>query len=256
MGQYYVAVNKQKKQVLRPGPFGDSSKMVEWGSSSIGFLTALGVLMSDGCGSGNGDLITDNSEYEALIGSWAGDTVVVSGDYGKDGWLVTKKQIASWKTSRRRAYQAYDRYTPERAEEELERYVNNRIPNLYHVGGELFEDVSYPMVRTLCEDSHWKESLQQTEVWGGIPEGCSKRSSAGVAFWLVGKKVKDNIMDRNEHYTNVALAKTSYNDLLMSLMALGGRIGDGINPAMAALKELRESVNYITDLELRPPERV
>ena len=81
MGQYYRTVNLDKKQYLHPHKFDDGLKLMEFASSSCGTLRALAILLADGNGRGGGDL---RSEDE-LVGSWAGDRIVITGDYADVG---------------------------------------------------------------------------------------------------------------------------------------------------------------------------
>jgi hypothetical protein len=69
--------------------FGEGLKLMEFGMSAGGSMTALAVLLSNGCGRGGGDLHSDNP----IVGSWAGDQIVVAGDYGDEGkFLPADKQ--------------------------------------------------------------------------------------------------------------------------------------------------------------------
>lgn len=77
MGQYYYIVNIDKKQYLHPHDFGDGLKLLEFGSSGCGTMLGLAVLLADGNGRGGGDLRSHNP----IVGSWAGDRIVVTGDY-------------------------------------------------------------------------------------------------------------------------------------------------------------------------------
>ena len=77
MGQYYYIVNMSKRQFLDPHKFGDGMKLLEFGCSQTGTLTALAVLLADGNGRGGGDLHSENP----IIGSWKGDRIVIAGDY-------------------------------------------------------------------------------------------------------------------------------------------------------------------------------
>lgn len=84
MGQYFIVVNPDKEQYLSPHNFGDGLKLMEFGNSQAGTLTGLAVLLADGNGKGLGDLDSDHD----IIGSWAGDRVVVAGDYANPGEFV------------------------------------------------------------------------------------------------------------------------------------------------------------------------
>ena len=81
MGQYYLIVNVDKGEYLNPHRFGDGLKLLEFGPSGSGTMTGLAVLLADGNGRGGGDLGSDHP----IIGSWAGNRIVVAGDYA-DPW--------------------------------------------------------------------------------------------------------------------------------------------------------------------------
>ena len=89
MGQYYKIVNVKKREYLNPHMFNEGLKLMEFGMSAGGSMTALAVLLSNGCGRGGGDLHSENE----IVGSWAGDPIVIAGDYGDDGkFLPEDKQ--------------------------------------------------------------------------------------------------------------------------------------------------------------------
>ena len=87
MGQYYKIINITKKEYLTPWRFDDGAKLVEFGNSGKGTMLALAALLSNGNGRGGGDIQSANS----LIGSWAGDKIVIGGDYA-DADFLTKEQ--------------------------------------------------------------------------------------------------------------------------------------------------------------------
>jgi hypothetical protein len=78
MGQYYMVVNLDKKQYIRPHAFDDGAKLLEFGCSAGSTMTALALLLSSGNGRGGGD----HPSSAPPIGSWAGDRIVVAGDCG------------------------------------------------------------------------------------------------------------------------------------------------------------------------------
>ena len=84
MGQYYKIVNIKKKQYISPYIFGDGSKLMEFSMSANGVLAGLAILLADGNGRGGGDLGSKND----IVGSWAGDNIVVAGDYADEGKFV------------------------------------------------------------------------------------------------------------------------------------------------------------------------
>jgi hypothetical protein len=84
MGQYFKVVNISKKQYIHPHTFGDGLKLKEFGASGMGTMQALAVLLASGMGRGSGDLHTNNP----IVGSWAGDRIVIAGDYADTGIFV------------------------------------------------------------------------------------------------------------------------------------------------------------------------
>jgi hypothetical protein len=88
MGQYYKIVNIKKKQYISPHTFGDGSKLMEFSMSASGVLAGLAILLADGNGRGGGDLHSKND----IIGSWAGDNIVVAGDYADAGKFVKEPE--------------------------------------------------------------------------------------------------------------------------------------------------------------------
>ena len=79
MGQYFYIVNLDKKEYLHPHCFGDGLKLMEFGCSSNGTMTALTFLLRKSDDGGGGDF----NEFESypIVGSWAGDRIVIIGDY-------------------------------------------------------------------------------------------------------------------------------------------------------------------------------
>jgi hypothetical protein len=78
MGQYYTIINLTKKEYIRPHAFDDGAKIMEFGSSGDGTMYAFSLLMSSGYGQG-----CEEELESSLIGSWAGDNVIIAGDYSE-----------------------------------------------------------------------------------------------------------------------------------------------------------------------------
>lgn len=74
MGQYHLIVNLGKRQYLSPTDFDDGLKLTEFGNSKGGVLKALASLLLAG--------------KKTSKKSWAGDPLVVTGDYGDKGKFV------------------------------------------------------------------------------------------------------------------------------------------------------------------------
>ena len=77
MGQYYILVNLSTGEYVHPHEVGDGAKLMEIAYSTGGLMTALTVLLASGNGRGNGDIRCDHP----LVGRWAGDRIVLAGDY-------------------------------------------------------------------------------------------------------------------------------------------------------------------------------
>ena len=129
MGQYYLACNLDKGQVLDPWTFGDGAKLVEFGASGGGLMTALALLLADGNNRGSGDLRSE----DPLIGSWAGDRLVITGDYADKG-----------------------RFLP---------HGVDPGQTLYRYARDHFEDVSFKVLELMCVDPHLKEDLLLRTAW-------------------------------------------------------------------------------------------
>lgn len=128
MGQYYLIVNLDKKQYLHPNRCGDGLKLLEFGCSANGTLTALAVLLADGNGRGGGDLHSDH----AAIGSWAGDRIVIAGDYADEG-----------------------------------KFTGDPQRNLYRVATEDYEDVSRRALRAMADDAYLADEMRKASCWDG-----------------------------------------------------------------------------------------
>ena len=98
MGQYHLVVNLDKQQYLHPCRLGDGQKLLEFADGGA-TLTALAILLAKDNGRGIGDLHVAaphaplerwerngwervRTPHAPLVGSWAGDRIVIAGDYG------------------------------------------------------------------------------------------------------------------------------------------------------------------------------
>lgn len=70
MGQYYKAVNPQAQEYLSPHACGDGAKLMEFGQSGGGMMSALAKLLT---------------LSESVRGDWVGAPVVITGDYADEG---------------------------------------------------------------------------------------------------------------------------------------------------------------------------
>ena len=128
MGQYYLIVNLDKKQYLHPHRCGDGLKLLEFGCSATGTLTALAILLADGNGRGGGDLRSENP----VIGSWAGDRIVITGDYADEG-----------------------------------KFTGDPASNLYAVAGEAYQDISRQAMCAMADDLYLADKMKKNTCWDG-----------------------------------------------------------------------------------------
>jgi hypothetical protein len=93
MGQYYRCFNLTKKEYIDPLSMGDGDKLLEFGTSCFGTMTGLAVLLADGNDRSGGDLLDPDPVSEKIIGSWAGDNIVIAGNHADNGKFITKKNV-------------------------------------------------------------------------------------------------------------------------------------------------------------------
>ena len=125
MGQYYKIVNIKKKQYISPYIFGDGSKLMEFSMSANGVLSGLSILLADGNGRGGGDLHSEND----IVGSWAGDNIVIAGDYADAG-----------------------------------KFVKEPEQNLYEVASSEGEDISIKVLDALFDDSYYFSEFRKNRA--------------------------------------------------------------------------------------------
>ena len=143
MGQYYFIVNLDKRQYLHPHRFGDGLKLLEFGNSGGGTMCGLAILLADGNKRGGGDLYSNNP----IIGTWAGDRIVVAGDYADAGkWLegVPRDELQRV---------ADDHYA--------EGYKQAERASLYAYANACFEDISDRVVLAMLDDECLKQGFQE-----------------------------------------------------------------------------------------------
>ena len=122
MGQYYKVVNTTKGEFLEPHSFGSGAKLMEFSSDGMSIMQGLAILLADGNNRGGGDLRSEKD----IVGSWAGDNIVITGDYADEGRFVPVKGVGV-------------------------------KVNLYTYASENFLDVSFEVIRALCDDGWWRE---------------------------------------------------------------------------------------------------
>jgi len=134
MGQYYIIVNLDKKEYLKPHEFGDGAKLLEFGSSGDGTMLGLAILLAHGNNRGGGDLRSDNP----LIGSWSGDRIVITGDYADPVVFIE--------------------VSDEELKKVAEEYnVSTERINLYAFARARFKDISREVIEVLKADPYLRD---------------------------------------------------------------------------------------------------
>ena len=153
MGQYYLLVNLDKKEYLETHKFNDCSKLMEFGQSAGGVLLGLTILLADGNGRGGGDINSDDS----IIGSWAGDRIVITGDYANPRKFLTEQEIKD-----------YQEKYKEEEEKDRQQYMENNT-NLYSIAQAFYEDISNKIVKVLIDAKEFPQDridgIKQMNEW-------------------------------------------------------------------------------------------
>jgi hypothetical protein len=181
VGQYYKVINVTKRQYLHPHKFGAGLKLMEFSGQRDSIGQALILLTCNGNNRGGGDLRTD----DPLIGSWAGDQIVVAGDYG-DEWkwipedLKGKEYEYEQEVIRKFGFKE-DGITPS-------------DENLYHAASLFFEDISDKIIEVVAKaDSPyhpWAAMDLDDDGWrdyplgGVLPKETPKKPAGGKQAWL------------------------------------------------------------------------
>jgi hypothetical protein len=162
MGQYYLIVNLDKKEYLRPHAFGDGAKLLEFGASANGAMTGLSILLADGNGRGGGDLHSKNP----IIGSWAGDRIVITGDYADPNLfgIKTGKKPITVKVGRRKdktwtvTPENQNLYTLISLDELFAKKINGGLERKW-------KDISKKVIKAMKDDSFLKNELKKKMEW-------------------------------------------------------------------------------------------
>jgi hypothetical protein len=70
---------------------GDGMKIMEFGLSGMGTMAGLAILLADGNGQGGGDINED--PVSGIVGRWAGDRIVIAGDYADEGKFIKENDL-------------------------------------------------------------------------------------------------------------------------------------------------------------------
>lgn len=206
MGQYYITVNVDKRQFLDPHNFGGGLKLMEFSGQQFCLPQALCILLAHANGRGGGDLHIDGKripQKEAdLVGSWAGDRIVVAGDYD-DEWKWVPEDLKG-KVYEEEEY--VNGYGSEKKKVKR-KFGEREIPGvpgsfygetLYSAARTFFEDISDRIIKVVAKadapyhpwaamdvsDDGWR----RVPDWATLPETEPKKPIAGKACYNAYKK--------------------------------------------------------------------
>ena len=93
MGQYHKVYNIDKKQYIHGHRIDNGLKLLEQVGFEKSAASAVFLLLANSNGRGGGD-----APAHRLIGSWAGDRIVVQGDYAEesDQSYLSNEEISSY----------------------------------------------------------------------------------------------------------------------------------------------------------------
>ena len=92
MGQYHQVYNKTKKETIDAHSIDNGAKLMEQVGWERSTSTALFLLLANSNGRGGGD-----AKDHPLVGAWAGDEIVVQGDYAEPDDISFVEMDGSWK---------------------------------------------------------------------------------------------------------------------------------------------------------------
>ena len=163
MGQYYYVCNITKKEFLHPHHMGDGLKLMEFGLSAFGTMSGLAILLADGTMSGLAILLADGNgrgggdieedPVTGVVGRWAGDKIVIAGDYADEGKFVTKKDVEGMFYENIKKNNTKEPLTPNKT-------------NLNNVAGEKYKDISNDTLFALMADNYSREQLRKRGSFG------------------------------------------------------------------------------------------
>jgi hypothetical protein len=246
MGQYYLTVNVTKRQYLNPHKFGAGLKLMEFSGQGDSLPQALCILLAHSNGRGGGDLRSDDHDPDKLVGSWAGDQIVVAGDYD-DPWLFVPEDLKGkeytteeYAPSRRgsklqtvKVKQKFgERVREHRGENEAESQYYDET--LYSAAQAFFEDISDKIIAVVAKGDGpyhpWAAMDLSDDGWraypeaGVLPEIDPKKPAGGKKAYTAYKKnavaPEQNMVDTIARYLRRYPAKRAEVEALLRSQVL------------------------------------
>jgi hypothetical protein len=187
-GQYYRIVNIDKKEFISPRAFKDGAKLLEFAGGDCGVISGLAILMASGNGRGGGDFYTNtcygkdidislpknkhlridssfttgvndekvcNLIVPKVVGKWAGDRVVIAGDYADEGAFIDADRPLNAKEKK----YVEGKYT----EPFKSQMTSTKSFNLDSWADLHFKDISKQVIKGLKFDPNFNECMQKRE---------------------------------------------------------------------------------------------
>lgn len=132
MGQYFITINKTKKEYIDTYTFGDGAKFLEFMSSDMGMKEATMMLLTN---AGDSTMIKDftgqGTDEVLYMGHWSGDAVEVLGDYADgDLWDKIQDEKTKWKNISIPVYKAlfqHNSWFTEKMDERLRKHPHTYL---------------------------------------------------------------------------------------------------------------------------------
>lgn len=169
MGQYFLIVNTTKREFLDPHQFGDGLKLGELNGGQV--MHALVAMLSSGAEMDGG----------AVYGRWAGDRIVIAGDYAQDGEHVPEDMMKEILDGRHKSLTLYGLCSKDVEETDEGELITEAM----------IEDISMDVIKELCERSEWVcTQFAESEFFWMIHEGRAKDRGEELPEFL--KKLKQD----------------------------------------------------------------
>lgn len=180
MGQYYKVVNIDKREYLHPHKFGAGLKLMEFSGQGNSIMQGLAILLAHANDRGGGDLRCSDKgipeELTKLVGSWAGDRIVVAGDYD-DPWLFVPEDLKG-------KVETWEETDDDTGETKQCKFIfgkrknkdgewEDHDENLYSAACHFFKDISNDVIKLIAlaaSPYHPFACANDDDSWRDIPE--------------------------------------------------------------------------------------
>tara|TARA_A100001391_G_scaffold151040_2_gene108566 strand:- start:15502 stop:16137 length:636 start_codon:yes stop_codon:yes gene_type:complete len=208
MGQYFKIVNKTKKQVLEPMTFGSGCKHGEIISNADrgSVLQALGHLITT-CSGGWGEWDESTSKFTRYKGTWAGDEIIMVGDY-HESKLYDKAGNQRWYKD------ISEEVMFELLHERLPDYDDLKVTDKAHTKGFRYSWIGQDvrdMLKKHGTSSLWGERKRMLLKW--FPIACHEGNLRQKYDFVESEDFKSYKEIQEEHIANGQVGSDHYNEI-------------------------------------------